>query len=937
MQVPTRELLERDGELEALSALLARARDGDGGLLLIEAPAGAGKSRLLGSAREIAREADMQVLEARGALLEREFAFGVVRQLFEPAVMSLEGDGREAAFAGAAGLAARLLGEDGPGLVSQGGDASFGALHGLHWLTANLADRGPLLLSVDDAHWADPSSLQFLGYLSRRLDGLPVGLVAAGRPPDPSTAELWGALAGDPTTEILHPHPLTGNAVATVVRDGLGEDAHQDFCSACHRATGGNPLFVRELVGALAEAEVAPTRAAAESVTEVGPPAVARFVLHRLERLGPEATSLARAVAVLGGDADLELAAKAGGLDDRQARAAADRLAQADVLARDQRLGFVHPIVEAAIYEDLLPADRADRHLVAAELLEEAGAPPERVGRHLLLTRPSGAARWVATLREAAQSASERGAPGAAVAYLKRALEEPPGEAERGEILCDLGRWETARQDYTDADEHLRAAFAAARDSQTRNRAATWLSRMAITGKPEAADAGLAALREQQLDADPEIALEAEAEAVALTRITLSLRHLAGESLAAFVDHAIGHPRFEPIALCHVASERMVSGAPAKEIGPVAERALAEGPTDPFALGTAIEVLISSERHTAAARYLDRTLAAARAYGLAAQLAGLHSERARLRFALGDVGDADVDIQTALELADERHFMLHRMVATAVDVALERGDLEAAEALLDRKAEALSQERVTTDEHLASRARLRLAQGDPREALTDLLHAGELLHAYGNPHAGRDWRPDAALALAELGESERAEVLAREGIALARRYGAARPLAKALRAGGTAIGGEEGLLLLEDAVAVAESSACRLETAHAHAALGLELVARRKRREGRERLRRALDLAQRCGAPALADRVRGDLGAGGGRPARLEVSGVEALTPAERRVCDLATENMTNREIAQTLFVTEKTVELHLTSAYRKLGIRSRFQLASVMPEAVPS
>ena len=146
------------------------------------------------------------------------------------------------------------------------------------------------------------------------------------------------------------------------------------------------------------------------------------------------------------------------------------------------------------------------------------------------------------------------------------------------------------------------------------------------------------------------------------------------------------------------------------------------------------------------------------------------------------------------------------------------------------------------------------------------------------------------------------------------------------------IGGDEGLELLEEAVSVVEPSPARLETAYALADLGAELVKRRRRREGREALRLALEIAQKCGATALAESVRGDLGAGGGRPPRLEVTGVEALTPAERKVCDLAAGELTNRQIAQTLFVTEKTVELHLTSAYRKLGIRSRFQLASMMP-----
>jgi DNA-binding CsgD family transcriptional regulator len=290
-----------------------------------------------------------------------------------------------------------------------------------------------------------------------------------------------------------------------------------------------------------------------------------------------------------------------------------------------------------------------------------------------------------------------------------------------------------------------------------------------------------------------------------------------------------------------------------------------------------------------------------------------------------------VDIQTALRLAGERHFMLPRMIGLAIQIALEGGAIERAVELAERYGDTLARERILVDEYLVSRGRLRIARGDVRDGLADLLRCGELLDSYGIVRSA-DWRSDAAGALAELGDGERAERLAREGMAVARRFGAPRALARSLRAAGQVIGGDAGLELLEEAVSVVEGSPARLEAAYALADLGVGLAERRRRREGRDALRLALELAQKCGATALAERVRGDLGAGGGRPPRLEQSGVEALTPAERKVCDLAAAELTNRQIAQTLFVTEKTVELHLTSAYRKLGIRSRFQLASIMP-----
>ena len=620
------------------------------------------------------------------------------------------------------------------------------------------------------------------------------------------------------------------------------------------------------------------------------------------------------------------------GLERGEARRVADLLVRAEVFAPETDLGFAHPIVEAAIYEELLPGDRAARHLAAAQLLEETGAPVERVATHLLQSRPTGDARSVAILRAAASNAAERGAPAASVAYLRRALEEPPADIERGPVLCDLGRLEIT-QDEAAGQAHLLEVLETPGDPAVHAQAAIWLSRAALTwGRPDWAATTLQAIDDQLGAADTERALELEAEALTLTRLELSLRHLVEDRLARFERRAAGHPRYEPIARIHAASERMLRGEPAVEVADEIEAALAAGPpADPYAFGMAIEMLVRTERDDAAGRWLDLAIDAARAYGLGLRLASLHAQRALLELGRGAVGEAEVDIQTALRLAGERHFMLPRIVGLAIHVALERGEIETAVGLAERYGDTLARERVLVDEYLVSRGRLRIARGDVRDGLADLLRCGELLDSYGIVRS-TDWRSDAARALAELGDGERAERLAREGMAAARAFGAPRALARSLRAAGRVIGGDEGLELLEEAVSVVEPSPARLEAAYALADLGAELVERRRRREGREALRLALEMAQKCGATALAERVRGDLGAGGGRPPRLELTGVEALTPAERKVCDLAAGELTNRQIAQTLFVTEKTVELHLTSAYRKLGIRSRFQLASIMP-----
>ena len=371
-------LLEREGEKDALRAAFERARAGEGTLILLEGPAGVGKTELSREARLAAERARLTPIEGKGSELERPFAFGVVRQLLEPAVHR-SGDGL---LTGAAAPAARLFEVDERPSVE--GDAGFEALHSLYWLVVNLVDQGPLLLLVDDCQWVDRDSLRFLSYLAQRIEDLPVVLLLAGRPPgaeDDGAGTFWAQVAARPTTVALNPQPLSEAAVSGLTRERLGAEAADEFCRACHTATGGNPLFVRELLTALRTAGVEPSVSAADEVQAVGPAAVSRFVLHRLATLGPAASELARTVAVLGDESELRLAASVSGLGAEAARTAADDLVRADILARGARLGFVHPIVRAALYEDLGPGEREARHAAAAEALVGEGATPERVDR----------------------------------------------------------------------------------------------------------------------------------------------------------------------------------------------------------------------------------------------------------------------------------------------------------------------------------------------------------------------------------------------------------------------------------------------------------------------------------------------------------------------------------------------------------------------------
>ena len=929
-------LLERERELETLREGLDRAGAGEGMLLLIEGPAGAGKTVLAREARAAAERARMMPLEARGSELEQPFAFGVVRQLLEP-VISKE-PGRTDLFAGAAGPAARLFepGEQRP----LDADAGFEALHSLYWLVVNMADQAPVLVLVDDCQWADRDSLRFLAYLAQRIEGLPVTMLLTGRPPDAGGDEagaLWVQLASRPAAAALYPQPLSESAAVTLARERLGAEAAEEFCRACHTATGGNPLFLRELLRALAAAEVVPSAAAASAVQDVGPAVVSRFVLHRLAALGPAATELARAVAVLGDDSEPLLAGQMSGLSQDDAREAADDLVRADIFIPAERLGFVHPIVRAALYEDLAPGERQARHAAAAEALAREGASAERVTAHLLLSPPTGDQHRVSTLRSAATAAAHRGAPRAAATYLRRTLAESPAEQDRGEILAELGWYEVATMQFETAEEHLRAALASSAVLATRADAAISLGRCAIVSGGRSASAAaeaMSSLAGELWPADPERSLELGAELLIVAGSVPPLRPGLAARLRAFRDLARGHPGFEAVARIVGAQDQLLHGASAAVATDEVEAALMAG-LPPSAQNTAglaaLLTLIVGERYELADRLMDAALERARQEGHATRQGILHAMHAASALAQGSLHDAQVEAETGLLLVEHPHFIAQLLVAVAMTVHIERGALDAA-ADLARTGEAtgITEERAYVLEFLTARGRLRIAQGQLEEGVADLLWCGQRFETRAVQWPST-WRAHAAPALAALGDRQQADKLAREQVAAARRVGAPGALGMSLRTAALAIGGDEGLALLREAVAVLERSPARLELAHALADLGAELSRSGRRTEGRDAQRRAISLAGQCGAVALAESAMAGLHAGPGRRARLELTGPTALTAAERRVCRQVAGGQTNREVAQALFVTEKTVERHLSSAYQKLGIRSRFQLASAI------
>ena len=934
------DLLERDAELTAVTGLIA-ASPGGGRLLAIEGPPGIGKTALMMEARALAQEAGMQVLGARGSELERSFSYGVVRQLFEPLLASLQAEERADLLAGSAALAAPLF-DPAQVAAEPAADSSLATLHGLYWLTANLAARQPLLLALDDLHWCDLPSLRWLAYLLPRMEGLGLLVLVGLRPAEPGEDPgLIGQIVSDPLATTVRPAPLSTEAVARLLRESLAPEADDAFCAACQETTGGNPLLLRELVHTIAAEGLAPAEANVPRLRELAARAGSRAVSLRLSRLPPEATTLAQAVAILGDDADPRHAAGLADLDEQAASEAAAALARVDVLRPQPPLGFVHPLIRAAVYEALTPLERDTGHARAARLLADAGAEPERVAAHLLRTPAAANAEVVGALRDAAQRAGSRGASESAVAYLRRALAEPPPAAERADLLLELGSAETL-VDGDAAVEHLREAHALIDDPIRRAETANLLGRQLFLLRGKEADAVFTQALVELAGADAELERLLEAGLNISTIFVPSLHRAALERLARVRNRPADATFGEKLLLAQVAYRDARAGTPAAVAVPLARRALAEGTlvredVDSAAFVLTATVLAMADLDEALAVYED-ALAQAHRRGSTFAFAITKVFRAQTFVFRGDLAEAEAEGREALAAGEAwgttARFLGHS-AAFLAEALMEQGKLDDAAAALAR---AGIGESLPDDARLLFfpdvRARLRMLKGDLAGGLEEMLDTGHRFEAVGsrNP-AFMAWRSPAALALLQLREQDEARRLAGEELELARTWGAPRALGAALRAAGLVEGGEHGLGLLEEAVQVLTDSPAKLEHAKARTELGAALRRANRRSEAREQLRHALELATICSATSLAARAESELLATGARPRRIALSGVDSLTPSERRVAEMAAEGPTNREIAQALFVTQRTVEVHLTSIYRKLAISSRSQLAAALAE----
>jgi DNA-binding CsgD family transcriptional regulator len=924
-------LIERAVEIEVLDGVVRSLAEGAGGVVVLDAPAGLGKTALLEHAALTAAEAGCLVRRAAPGPLERHFPFGVVRALLEAPLREASEDERAQLLDGAAAPAGTLLLD---GTVPSG-DSTMLVAHGVLWLCSALAEERPLALVIDDAQWADRPSLEVLSYLARRIDDLPLLIAIGARVDDPrAPSDLLSLLGGVRSATVLHPQRLTPRGAAQLIRR-LAPETSSAVCRECHRAVGGNPWLLGELGRQIAMHGPEALDRARHDAPPVS--AIARNVIRwRLATLAPRERAVAAALAVLGDGALPHVVAAVAGVEVDELAPARDALAAAGLLGPDgERLA--HGLVAAAIEEDLTGTECERMHRQAARALIAGRADADLVACHLLQCRPQADPDVSGLLVQAAATAAYRGAPHTAAAYLERALREHAPGDDRGRMLAQLA---TVAFDagLPDSQRRLLDALPEVRDRESRIDLLTRLAALNVLGPGDADHAELFE-RELARQTDPEARLAVEAASLDAL-LMIPARNLERARRVAAIDvTATPDPVLQRVFVAHRAWIGIELGTPdAATCAALALEAL-EGDLllreagRRAAYHLCVRTLVMTDRAAEAERAIAAMRDEATARGSLRLRAGASWYAANLALRSGQVAEAENHARMALDLVDDDvNTFTGGAVMLLLYALIERGEFDEARVLLaeHRLDGGLRSTRWEIGLRHA-RARLWLAEGDFERAHGEACAAGALRDEQGrrNP-TWTPWRSTAALALAHLGRREEAAALADTEVDLAQRFGAPVPIAHALHARAVAEAQdaarvarcERALGVIADVPAVLQRVRLRLELGSALAHMG-------RRLEARAALRPALADADAVGAVLLAQRARRELAATGLRPRQAAIEGVAALTPRQRQVCELAAAGKGNRAIAQELFLSVKTVETHLAAGYRKLGVNARADLAA--------
>ena len=890
-----------------LAAALDSCAGGRPRALYIEGAAGTGKSTLLAEAQADARLRGWTVFTGRSSILEAGNDLGVLRQLLE-ALAPLPGTSPAAVL----------------GQVTVD-SAPFGVFERVSAHLLDVAARGPVLITVDDLHWCDASSLRLLAYLANRNTDQPVALVLAGSPGELSGHRfMLDELVASCERQTLG--RLTRPLLRQWVADVLGGPPDDAFVAGCLQATGGNVTLLAELLPALAARSVRPVKESLDQVESVGVAAVSRRVMSWINRAHPKALAVAQAVAVLAEDSYPVLVAQLAGLSI-DASCAIDHLIKQDILSDSSPLCYVHSLTRAVVNTEMNAGLRTSLRLRASRMVRDRHAEPERAAAHLMAVDMAGDPDALDTLRAAASFALDDGRPGPALRYLRRALAEPMPDSIRAALLAETGAVE-AGLGVAGSGNTLRQALPLAAEPSLRARIGVDVAYAdASVGGPlrsatEIVDEACGHLSSDWLAAEAEFGLflvYAQTGDVGgfVRRRLPRLRELAAAdphlgTLASLVDAWSDTRRGRDRAGC---VRRALAALEAIDRRTAWELRLRR---------PAVSMLIDAEEYDLAetgGRFAHRQGPAGDAT-LSAYLSG------RLAHGRGDLEAARAELETALSNPSAAGTT---GLVRLVHVLLDLGELDAADQLISGQVPAPPASLTWAAAALTfAKAALCMARNQRREAVDGFGEAGRTLAALGIDNPGLlPWRSQAARCHAILGDHAAAKSLALEEAGLARGWGAPRALSTALAAVGVVtLDRDAGL----EAVRVLDGIQAELHRAVALVDLGAVLSQTGAADQAHGHLQAGYALARMIGARPAWLRAARYLKDAGGRPDLGQLRGVSALTAQEHAVAERAVTGATNRQIADDLFLTQRTVEQYLTSAYRKLGITGRPQLAAAMP-----
>lgn len=881
----TRAFVGRTDEIAALSELLAEAAAGTPRVLLVEGEAGIGKTTLV--ERFLARHTDARVLRASGDESELGVRFGVVDQLL------------------------RSAGVDGVEVLDAGRHLDVGLA-----LLEVVAGRDTVVL-VDDAHLADADSLRALLFCARRLMDSPTLIVLVVRGAAHETlAEGWSKLAGE---AVLRPQPLTveeGRALA----DQLGLTLGADAAARLIEHTGGNPLHLRAVLEALP-----PGGSWLHDDRPLPvPQAYAQLVDAQLRRCGPDVIALLSAVAVLGVRAPLGLALDLATLDD--ALSTVDRAVETGLLRVGERddglwLAFTHPLTRAAVHERMPQARRRALHQSAAALV----ASEEAALHHRVEAATVADDALQVELEAAAREASARGAWAVAIKHLLAAARVASAPADHERLLLDA--IEALLYSGDGGAARRLAERAALTDSPRRDSVFAYIAMFA--GDLDAAEQRLERAWQRRGD-DTRLAAT-----VAQRRAFMASSRFRGAEAVEWAQRALAlAPADTGTAL--LAAPSLANGLAfvgrVDEAHEVIDRWLgdphAPAPGSGYVLLAHRARLLEVRGEIEPARELFRRAADT---GLAEGLlvvAGLAlSGLARVLFLAGAWDDAVVAAERAIAVAveSEDRWVVTHAQWSAAQVASARGDL----ATVERLQREVAAEPARVERHIALQQLFAAQLAVQRERPADVLAALAPVAALAPDFSVLAWQHLYANALIDAGELERAEAFIAAAQAphypllLARLRHARARLAVARDDEAAALDAFDQARALVEPLGMPYERAL-VELGHA------QLL----RREGRRRAASELLLHARAtfatlsALPALR-RCEQELAACGLRPAARSDRDEAGLTPQETAVARLVVSGMTNREVAQELMLSAKTVEFHLRNVYLKAGVRSRTELRS--------